>query len=106
MYMGFPFIAYYGAVKKNGTLLQIAYDQCKLYRDALLIDGPTGKLWAHIYDDDNSTWVDEGIWATGIAFDLIYLHKLTLNMDQVMDGQLWPCFVLRLPFKRRHSIPA
>lgn len=65
VYMGFPFIAYYGAVKKNQTLLQVAYDQCRLYRDALLIDGPTGKLWAHIYDDTNSTWVDKGIWATG-----------------------------------------
>ncbi|KAI6044736.1 hypothetical protein EDC04DRAFT_2889417 [Pisolithus marmoratus] len=40
VYMGFPFIAYYGAVKNNGTLLQIAYDQCRLYRDALLVDGP------------------------------------------------------------------
>jgi len=61
VYMGFPFIAYYGAVTGNQTLLQIAYDQCRLYRDALLIDGPTGKLWAHIYDDSTKTWSDKGI---------------------------------------------
>lgn len=65
MFMGPPFLAYYGAVKKNQTLVQMAYDNCRLYRDALLIDGPTGKLWAHIYDDTNKTWTDEGIWASG-----------------------------------------
>lgn len=62
--MGFPFIAYYGAVTKNATLLQIAYDQCRLYRDALIIDGPTGKLWGHIRNDTGA-WVDEGIWGSG-----------------------------------------
>ena len=65
VYMGFPFIAAYGAVTNNQTLLQIAYDNCRLYRDALLQDGPTGKLWAHIYSDDNKTFVDPGLWATG-----------------------------------------
>lgn len=63
--MGFPFIAYFGAVTNNATLLQIAYDQCRLYRDALILDGPTGKLWGHIYSDDNNTWIDKGIWGTG-----------------------------------------
>ena len=63
--MGFPFIAYFGAVTDNATLLQISYDQCRLYRNALLLDGPTGKLWGHIYDDDTHEWVDKGIWATG-----------------------------------------
>ncbi|KAG1901410.1 uncharacterized protein F5891DRAFT_1187693 [Suillus fuscotomentosus] len=68
VYMGFPFIAYFGAVTNNATLLQIAYDQCRLYRDALILDGPTGKLWGHIYSDDNKTWIDEGIWGTGNAW--------------------------------------
>ena len=65
VFMGPPFLAYYGAVKKNQSLIQMAYDNCRLYRDALLIDGPTGKLWAHIYDDTNKQWSDEGIWASG-----------------------------------------
>ena len=70
VYMGFPFIAMYGAVTKNQTLLQIAYDQCRLYRDALLVDGPTGKLWAHIYDDEAGMFIDNGTWATGLLFSL------------------------------------
>lgn len=65
VYMGFPFIAAYGAVTNNQTLLQFAYDNCRLYRDALLVDGPTGKLWAHIYDDDTKSFDDAGLWATG-----------------------------------------
>jgi len=63
--MGPPFLAYYGALRNNQSLLQLAYDNCRLYRDALLIDGPTGPLWAHIYDDDTQSWVDMGIWGTG-----------------------------------------
>jgi hypothetical protein len=65
VFMGPPFLAYYGALRNNQSLLQLAYDNCRLYRDALLIDGPTGPLWAHIYDDDTQSWVDMGIWGTG-----------------------------------------
>jgi hypothetical protein len=62
--MGFPFIAAYGAVTSNQTLLMEAYTQCKLYRNALLQPGPTGPLWAHIALDDGS-FSDPGLWATG-----------------------------------------
>lgn len=82
VYMGFPFIAYYGAVKNNGTLLQIAYDQCRLYRDALLIDGPTGKLWAHIYDDSTSSWIDEGIWATGNGWAALGMLRVAVTIQK------------------------
>lgn len=82
VYMGFPFIAYYGAVKNNGTLLQIAYDQCRLYRDALLVDGPTGKLWAHIYDDDTSSWIDEGIWATGNGWAALGMLRVAVTIQK------------------------
>lgn len=82
VYMGFPFIAYYGAVKNNGTLLQIAYDQCRLYRDALLIDGPTGKLWAHIYDDTTSSWIDEGIWATGNGWAALGMLRVAVTIQK------------------------
>ncbi|KIM65854.1 hypothetical protein SCLCIDRAFT_1211853 [Scleroderma citrinum Foug A] len=82
VYMAFPFIAYCGAVKNDGTLLQIAYDQCRLYRDALLIDGPTGKLWAHIYDDDNSTWIDKGIWATGNGWAALGMLRVAVTIQK------------------------
>ena len=42
-----PFLAYYGALQggEEGTkLLQMAYDQIRLYRDALVDDG----LWRHV----------------------------------------------------------
>ncbi|EIN09922.1 hypothetical protein PUNSTDRAFT_66094 [Punctularia strigosozonata HHB-11173 SS5] len=70
VFMGPPFIAYYGAVTQNQTLLQFAYDNCRLYRDALLLPNATsyGPLWGHIYDDDNKAWSDEGIWGTGNAW--------------------------------------
>ena len=66
VYMGFPFMAAFGAVTSNQTLLEEAYTQCKLYRNALIQPGPTGPLWAHIAND-NGTFVDPGLWATGLS---------------------------------------
>ena len=65
-----PFLASYGALTGNQTLLQMAYDNCRLYRDALIQDGPYGPLWAHIYSDDDKKFYDKGLWATGLS---IYL---------------------------------
>jgi len=99
VYMGFPFIAYYGAVTHNATPLQIAYDQCRLHRDALLLDGPTGKLWGHIYDDDTKSWVDEGIWGSGNAWAALGMLRIAVTirktssyptmMTQVFDLISW-----------------
>ena len=63
--MGPPFLAYVGAVTQNQDLLQLAYDNCRLYRDALLIDGPYGPSWAHIYSEDDASYWDKGLWGTG-----------------------------------------
>ncbi|KAG8706554.1 hypothetical protein FRC09_002351 [Ceratobasidium sp. 395] len=59
IYMVPPFLAYYGVMNSNQTLLQEAYNQVKLYRDALL-DG-TG-MWQHIKMGSLS---DTGHWSTG-----------------------------------------
>lgn len=67
MYVGFPFIAAYGAATKNQSLLQLAYDNCRLYRDVLLQPGPTGNVWAHIFSDDTMSFVDPGLWDTGLS---------------------------------------
>lgn len=78
--MGPPFIAFYGGTTNNQTLLQTAYDQVRLYRNALLIDGPTGKLWAHIYSDDTKSFDDEGIWGTGeFLLALRITHSNSIN---------------------------
>ncbi|KZT18415.1 Six-hairpin glycosidase [Neolentinus lepideus HHB14362 ss-1] len=82
VYMGPPFLAYYGAVTNNQTLLQLAYDNCRLYRDALLLDGPTGPLWAHIYDDGNKTWIDKGLWGTGNAWAATGMIRVAATIDK------------------------
>jgi rhamnogalacturonyl hydrolase YesR len=82
VYMGFPFIAYYGAVTNNATLLQIAYDQCRLYRDALILDGPTGKLWGHIYSDDTKAWIDQGLWGTGNAWAALGMLRVAVTIQK------------------------
>lgn len=57
-----PFIAYYGALQGGiggRALLQIAYDQCRLYREALRDDSG---LWRHIA---LGSFEDNHHWATG-----------------------------------------
>ncbi|KAG9128275.1 hypothetical protein FRC07_001916 [Ceratobasidium sp. 392] len=75
----FPFIAAYGAVTRDVTLLQLAYDQCRLYRDALRI--PEAGIWAHIYNDDKQKFDDKGLWATGNA----WAAKGILNVASIID---------------------
>lgn len=88
--MGFPFIAMYGAVSQNQTLLQLAYDQCRLYRNALLVNTPNGNLWAHIFNDDTGQFDDAGTWATGAnLIDLLSCLTHYLKFFQGMRGQLW-----------------
>ncbi|GAB1524941.1 glycoside hydrolase family 88 protein [Rhizoctonia solani] len=95
VYVGFPFIAAYGAATKNETLLQISYDQCRLYRDALRI--PEAGIWAHIYNDDTKSFGDKGLWATGNAWAAkgmlnvaTIIEKSGTNMTaQVSDLKSW-----------------
>ena len=42
-----PFLAYYGVLSNNQTLVQAAYDQCRLYRQ-YLVDDDAGGMWKHI----------------------------------------------------------
>ncbi|KAG8847047.1 hypothetical protein FRB96_001697 [Tulasnella sp. 330] len=64
VYMVPPFLAYYGAVTQNTSLILEAYTQISLYRSALLTS--SASLWQHIYSpspDDQVT--DPGHWSTG-----------------------------------------
>ena len=68
VYMVPPFIAYYGALTNNRTLLAEAYNQCRLYRQYLRNDSPgssTHNLWRHIV---LGNWQDNGFWSTGNAW--------------------------------------
>jgi hypothetical protein len=63
VYMVPPFIAYFGALQNDSggqALLQTAYDQVRLYRDALF--DANVSLWRHI---DLGSQEDPGHWATG-----------------------------------------
>ncbi|GAA5992131.1 hypothetical protein JCM10908_001780 [Rhodotorula pacifica] len=63
VYMAPPFFAYYGLMTRNDTLIQVAYDQIRLYRQNLQ-DSQT-KLWRHIYVPGGGSMADPGLWATG-----------------------------------------
>jgi hypothetical protein len=58
-----PFIAYFGALQNDSgglELLQIAYDQIRLYREALF--DADASLWRHISQGSSE---DIGHWTTG-----------------------------------------
>ncbi|KAG8847045.1 hypothetical protein FRB96_001695 [Tulasnella sp. 330] len=68
MYMTPPFLAYYGAITNNVTLILEAYNQISLYRSALF--SPSASLWQHIYcpgaySAAYNNFNDSGHWATG-----------------------------------------
>lgn len=61
VYMVPPFLAYYGVITNNQSLVGEAYNQVKLYRQYLRDDG-AGGLWKHVM---LGSWNDEGHWSTG-----------------------------------------
>jgi hypothetical protein len=65
--MGFPFLAYYGVITNNQTLIQIAVDNCRFYHDALIRpDSPHGPAWGHLFAEYRNEWWDINIWLTGV----------------------------------------
>ncbi|KAI3596725.1 glycoside hydrolase family 105 protein [Moniliophthora roreri] len=77
VYMVPPFIAYYGALQgKNGTnLLQTAYTQCSLYRDALR---DSNGLWRHVA---LGSWQDTTHWATGNAWAAAGMFRVLQTIE-------------------------
>ncbi|PFH46369.1 hypothetical protein AMATHDRAFT_70070 [Amanita thiersii Skay4041] len=65
VYMVPPFLAYYGVLTRNRTLLLEAYNQIKLYRNYLR-DSHAGGLWKHVLLGASGN--DEGHWSTGNAW--------------------------------------
>lgn len=61
IYMVPPFLAYYGVVTENTTLIQLAVDQISAYRDELR-DTKTS-LWKHVVI--STDFNDLGLWSTG-----------------------------------------
>ncbi|KAG2043990.1 Six-hairpin glycosidase-like protein [Suillus americanus] len=65
VYMVPPFLAYYGVMTQNQTILSEAYTQISLYRKYLR-DAAAGNLWKHI--QLGQTGNDDGHWSTGNAW--------------------------------------
>lgn len=62
VYMVPPFLAYYGVLTGNQSLLEQGYTQIKLYRNYLRDPNANG-LWQHIVIGNTGT--DTGHWSTG-----------------------------------------
>ncbi|KAH9814594.1 hypothetical protein DFH28DRAFT_1027724 [Melampsora americana] len=85
MYMIPPFIAYYGAQTLNITLLQLAYDQIRLYRTAM--QDPVTKTWRHILFGDQAAQ-DPGLWSTGNGWVAAGLMRVFATMQNIRDDSL------------------
>ena len=86
VYMAPPFIAYFGALQGGDggqALLQIAYDQIRLYRDALF-DADVS-LWRHVA---LGSWEDSGHWATGAQIVNLQERPAAHALVQEMVGLL------------------
>lgn len=70
VYMVPPFLAYYGVLTQNSTLLWEAYQQINLYRNYLR-DTSANNLWKHILLGKSGN--DEGHWSTG-WFSVFLIH--------------------------------
>ncbi|GLB43044.1 putative glycosyl hydrolase family 88 [Lyophyllum shimeji] len=65
VYMVPPFLAYYGVITQNRSLLVQAHDQIRLYR-SYLRDPSANNLWKHVLLGTSGN--DEGHWSTGNAW--------------------------------------
>ncbi|KAK0188297.1 hypothetical protein F5146DRAFT_660942 [Armillaria mellea] len=63
VYMVPPFLAYYGVLTENETLVSEAYNQIRVYRNNLL-DTNANNLWQHVVLGSSGT--DPGHWSTGV----------------------------------------
>lgn len=79
VYMVPPFLAYYGAMTGNQTLLQEAYNQIKLYRKYLR-DKSTNNIWKHIQLGSFGT--DDGHWSTGNAWAAAGMLRVLSTIKQ------------------------
>ncbi|KAF8581962.1 Six-hairpin glycosidase [Ramaria rubella] len=61
VYMAPPFLAYYGVLNQNQSLIAESYNQIKLYRNYLR-DAKADNLWQHIVMGSGE---DPGHWSTG-----------------------------------------
>ncbi|KIY72983.1 hypothetical protein CYLTODRAFT_417495 [Cylindrobasidium torrendii FP15055 ss-10] len=84
-----PFLAYYGALAggdREVELLNEAYTQISLYRDALLDYDSGSGLWKHIV---LGTSVDSTHWATGNAWAAAGMTRVLMTMEHTAQADLF-----------------
>jgi len=77
IYMVPPYLAYYGALNSNQTLLQEAFTQISLYRDTLC---QSNGLWQHILLGTGAH--DPGLWATGNGWAAVGMLRVLATMKR------------------------
>lgn len=82
VYMVPPFLAYYGVMTQNETILNEAYTQISLYR-SYLRDSTANNLWKHI--QLGQTGIDDGHWSTGVQIPL----AITSTWYRSSTGNAW-----------------
>ncbi|KLT38936.1 Six-hairpin glycosidase [Cutaneotrichosporon oleaginosum] len=100
VYMVPPFMAYFGAVTNNQTLVQAAFDQIAAYRKGLQ-DGET-KLWRHMSEGPEAE--DPNLWATGNAWAAAGIMRVLATIkrsqfagamgDQMTQLQVWAAEIM------------
>ncbi|GAA6005420.1 hypothetical protein JCM11491_003636 [Sporobolomyces phaffii] len=76
MYMVPPFLAYYGVMAHNTSLIEEAYTQLKLYRNYLAAD--SSAALRHVVLGD---WQDNGLWATGNGWAAAGMTRVLATMQ-------------------------
>ncbi|KXN84655.1 Lactam utilization protein lamB [Leucoagaricus sp. SymC.cos] len=80
VYMVPPFLAYYGVVAQNRTLLLEAYNQIKLYRNYLR-DSDAQNRWKHVLLGQSGLFNDEGHWTTGNGWAAAGMLRVLATME-------------------------
>ncbi|TFK35178.1 Six-hairpin glycosidase-like protein [Crucibulum laeve] len=78
VYMVPPFLAYYGVVSQNRTLLEDAYTQIKLYRNYLR--DSKANMWKHVLLGTSGN--DEGFWSTGNGWAAAGMLRVLATIKQ------------------------
>lgn len=84
-YMLPPFLAQYGLMTNNRSLVNEAYDQLRLYRNLLMFrDGPGKDLWGHIRSIEKRApkWIDRRAWLTGNGWATAGMLKVAATIRQ------------------------
>jgi len=80
-----PFLAYYGVITRNRTVVVEAYNQLRLYRQYLR--DPRQGMWRHVVLGTGGQPNDPGYWSTGVQISLETLGIAWKNLFKKLSWQ-------------------